>query len=434
MKSSNKKAISDFLNRKYEKILGNKYVLTSIVPATKDTKEIVEVIGEFHPIVKSSLQKSIPIIKLNYLDESTDIEVSNILEKEYKSSLSDIIRSIIENSSIYYLLSIDYHLLTDNVINILKEKYVDSRFSIRIIGDYILDETMYNKLSFLDEIIVTKTKGVKLIKNCRIQETTDIYTEVKTANEKFDPIEEIYISRTLSKDELSKIVDQLNHKNNHIKRIYVRNYKPQEYQTIIENLTDLKLNKNVKINFLANPLLDRSEYYKSLCKSFYNIDIFYSTDSSLLDKMSKEPFFGVEESSSDIESTGTSSSKDYYKLLTIKENIIKDVSVNKFSPIESILYVYNYIQINNKELRELSICEENNYIGLYSYAKLLSILLRSINIESYIYNTYRCQKNICHIVDKKYKVDKILYFDITSELETNRYNKYTALSYTYFTR
>ena len=123
--------ISAYLANTYEQFLDEKCILTSITKPKTKTNSVVDVIGRFEPIVKRKKYANNPIISVNYLDETNLESIPEEFKDEYLKGIKNIGKDIINNSYILYSLAIDYELINDEIIDMLKKKYHESKFTLR---------------------------------------------------------------------------------------------------------------------------------------------------------------------------------------------------------------------------------------------------------------------------------------------------------------
>lgn len=434
MPSRNQQIIRDYFNDIYKALLNNPCILTSITIPDEPTCDIVNLIGTFNPEVKRKNITSMPVISINCLDENTVCTEYETLKEDYLKEVKYLIAKLVENSSIFYSLSLDYRLINDDILKSLKKKYNESRFTLRIIGEnYVISPEVYEKLSFIDEIIVNdidenivELTGSDLItNNCLVIDNI-------IPNKGYDPINEFYIVKDLSKEEYSLVIDKINNTISSTKKLFIRIYTPEKYSFIVENILDFHLEDTVEINFLANPLEDKAEYFECLKKCPHKITITYTTNKEHLLKLTKEPYSDCAHYIEELECNGKISITDYLNILYSLNFLQKKSTILDLSPLEKLIYVYRYLEKNSTFLKKNEINKERTYFNKYSYAKLFSIFSRKIGVPCFVYTTNTRLKNISYIEDKKYKIERILVTDITGDIETNRYELYNIYSFSYF--
>ena len=145
------------------------------------------------------------VISINYIEENTINEEYKDFKEEYLTEVKSIITKLVKKSSIIYSFSLDYRLINDELLSILKEKYNESRFTLRIIGEeYILTQETYDKLSFFDEIIVNSIdSNIVSISDSDIIINNSLVIDNIIPNKGYDPINEFYITKDLSEKEYS---------------------------------------------------------------------------------------------------------------------------------------------------------------------------------------------------------------------------------------
>ena len=137
---------------------------------------------------------------------------------------------------------------------------------------------------------------------------------------------------------------------------------------------------------------------------------------------------------------------DLIKTQNIIDDSINRVRKYSFSPIEQIMYLYDfvrdrvYIRENNNdnytESRDLTKVLLGDKIVCLGYARLFDILLKRLGFSTSIYYIRRSDgrgghaRNIIYVKDDKYDIDAVFYFDTTWDSKVNG-NKF-LYSYRYF--
>lgn len=433
MLSRNQQIIRENLESTYKFILENTFIITSITKPKVKTKDLIEVIANFDPLVNRKKMHKSPIIALNYLDDS-NLDMDNKIKKEYLKETRRMTIEFIKKSNIFYSLAIDYDLLDDEMIELLKDKYQERQYTLRIIGsDYIINSTTYEKLSFFDEIVVNKIgEDVVQLNSSTLIENNNLVIDNIIPNRKFEPINEFYINRELTNAEISLVVDKINNTPSSTKRLYYREYNPSKYKALVKKLVNNNLDPIVELNFLSNPIHDKSNDFAFIKQSPFPITITYSTNESRIEKLTSEPFSDSHNYKEELECNGKVQGTDYLSVLSSAEFIERKTKSMDLSPLESLVYVYRYIEKNSLYFKENEINNEYNHETIIGYAKFYSILSRRIGIPAFIYTTSGYMKNIIRVQDKKYKLDRIITTDITSDIETDRYGMYKVYSFSYF--
>ena len=429
MDSCLKELIETNLTKTYKTFLTHPCVLSSLTVPKHPTKDIITHIGYFPQNTKKA-----QVISLNVLDEDTILSDYKEIKDVYLEEVNNIISKIIRNSTIYYSLSIDYRLLKDNIIESIKEKYQEQKFTLRIIGeDYILDEKTYKKISFMDEILVNQKED-----NFEPNEDSDIIINNSLVidniipNKDYEPINEFYVNKDLGIDEYKLVIDKINNTISGVKKLFIRIYKPERYPFIIRNIIDDNLDEITEINFLANPLLDDIKYFKPLIYCKNRITITYSTNSSRIERLEEEPYSDASHYKEELEINGKISLKDYLEILNTENFLTNKAKSLDLSPFEKLIYVYRYVIKNSTYFKQNEITHEETYINQYGYASLYSIYLRKLEVPVYVYTTSKAFRNIIYLNDKKYKLKQILVNDITKDIETNKYPLYGIYSFANF--
>lgn len=434
MLSRNQQIIRDYFNDIYKDLLDNPCILTSITIPDEPTCDIVNLIGTFNPEVKRRNITSMPVISINCLDENTVCTEYEALKEDYLKEVKLIIAKLIESSSVFYSLSLDYRLINDDILKSLKKKYSESRFTLRIIGEnYVISPEVYEKLSFIDEIIVNDiSENIVELTGSDLITNNYLVIDNIIPNKGYDPINEFYIAKDLSRKEYSLVIDKINNTISSTKKLFIRVYNPEKYSFIVDNILDFHLEDTVEINFLANPLEDKSEYFECLKRCPHKITITYTTNKERLNKLTKEPYSDYAHYIEELECNGKVGLIDYLNILYSLDFLQKKSTILDLSPLEKLIYVYRYIEKNSLFLKKNEINKERTYFNKFSYAKLFSIFLRRIGVSCFVYTTNTRLKNISYIEDKKYKIERILVTDITGDIDTKRYEQYNIYSFSYF--
>ena len=434
MPSRNQQIIREYLNETYKELLTTPCILTSLIIPSEPTKDIVSLVGTFNAEVIKNQITSMPVISINYIEENTINEEYKDFKEEYLTEVKSIITKLVKKSSIIYSFSLDYRLINDELLSILKEKYNESRFTLRIIGEeYILTQETYDKLSFFDEIIVNSIdSNIVSISDSDIIINNSLVIDNIIPNKGYDPINEFYITKDLSEKEYSLVIDKINNTISRVKKLFIRIYNPKKYNSIINNILKYNLEETVEINFLANPLKDKKEDYESFKKCHNKITITYTTNETRLDKLTKEPYSDSAHYIEELECNGKLSISDYINLLYSIEFLEKKSIQLELSQLEKLIYIYRYIEKNSQILSKNELNRERTYSNKNSFAKMFSILARRIDLPCFVYTTNTRLKNISYINDKKYNIERILITDITADVETNRFKNYKIYSFSSF--
>ena len=426
--------ISAYLTNTYEQFLNEKCILTSITKPKNKTNSVVDVIGRFEPIVKRKKYANNPIISVNYLDETNLESIPLEFKDEYLEGIKNIGKDIINNSYILYSLAIDYKLINDEIIDMLKKKYHESKFTLRIIGgDFCIDTKLYEKLSFIDEIVVSHiSEDIVLLNGSNLIDNQNIVIDNIIPDRKYQPINEFYLNKFLSNKECALITSKINATISNTKRLYFRMYEPSKYGELVKKLSSYGLGENVEINILGNPILDKIEDFEFIKSTNYKITVTFTTNPDRISKLTEEPYSDSHNFIEELECSNKVDSFDYLNILYSSNFLKRKTSTLELSPFETIVYVYRYIEKNSTFFIRNSITKEKYSEYKNGFATLFSILLRRLNIPVLIYTSTKNLKNICRIIDKKYKMDRIITFDITRDINTNRYQEHKIYSFTYF--
>lgn len=434
MLSRNQQIIREYFENIYKDLLAKPCILTSITIPEKPTRDVVKLIGTFNPEVKRNNITSMPVIAINFLTENTVCELYEELKEVYLKEVKNIVTKLIDNCSIFYSLSLDYRLIEPELLKVLKKKYNESKFTLRIIGEnYILNPDVYEKVSFIDEIIVNSiSEHVVGIKGSDIITNNYLVIDNIIPNKGYDPINEFYITKDLSEEEFSLVVDKINNTLSSTKKLFIRTYNPEKYEYIVDNLLRFDLEEEVEINFLSNPLEDCTEHFECMKKCPHKVTITYTTDKDRIISLTKEPYSDCAHFIEELECNGKIGATDYLNILYSLDFLYKKANILELSPLEKLIYVYRYIEKNSPYFKKNEMNRERTYANKNSYAKLFSIFLRKLEVPCFVYTTNTRLKNISRIQDKKYKIDRILVTDITGDIETKRFELYKIYSFSYF--
>ncbi len=426
--------ISAYLANTYEQFLDEKCILTSITKPKTKTNSVVDVIGRFEPIVKRKKYANNPIISVNYLDETNLESIPEEFKDEYLKGIKNIGKDIINNSYILYSLAIDYELINDEIIDMLKKKYHESKFTLRIIGgNFCIDSKLYEKLSFIDEIVVSQiAEDIVLLNGSNLIDNQDIVIDNIIPDRKYQPINEFYLNKFLSNKECALVTSKINATISNTKRLYFRMYEPSKYGELVTKLSSYGLNEKVEINLLGNPLIDKIEDFEFIKSTKYKITVTFTTNPDRIEKLTKEPYSDSHNFIEELECSNKVDSFDYLNILYSSNFLQRKTSTLELSPFEILVYVYRYVEKNSNFFIRNSITKEKYSEYKNGFATLFSILLRRLNIPVLLYTSTKNLKNICRIIDKKYKMDRIITFDITRDINTNRYQEHKIYSFTYF--
>ena len=326
-------------------------------------------------------------------------------------------------------ISIDARFLDNDEIMEILRNAPDLR-EVRIIGEgYVLTNEVLNRFS--DNVLVICDEVSDDIGE---QDRNRVYAQhglfVKETNYVEDDLVSAYfITRELSDGELDYLVNLVNNDNSaDYSQISFRVYNPALYRDLVTRLHERGLREDVRINFLANPLYDRSEAYDGLSEIASNpINITYDTCSDMVDFYTGEPYTVSNAHRSELEGGGKSSLDSYTGMLRILEEQEAHIREQEYSPLEAAIYAYRFLQRNYAydpniratdaenvlTNRQLDIVAGNSTMVCEGYATLYSALMRRCGIPMFRYSTDIHVRNIGRIVDDKYGVDMIGVADPT---------------------
>ena len=330
-------------------------------------------------------------------------------------------------------LIMDYRLLTDEMIDVLKDLYQSHRIcGIRILPEdqeipfdliqkfdtpvfdnfllaasHISCDDSFDHIDFFDE------KGV-----CSIEKVSFSRNE-ESLN--------IHITRKLSREEIGVLSNLLS--SGSFDKIFVDFYEPSYYKEFLDTLASFKIPQNISFTFLGNPLYDVGDCYESLQGIIPNpVFIQYNTCNDLNEFYRKEPHSEGVRYYSDIEASGLTDSSNYYYMICMFDKIVEHMEEMNYSPLEKLIYVSDYFKKNfiydpdymsvnhtfNASLdkvycKDRMICE--------GFSNLYSALLRRSGVLCFTYGTDDHQKNIVRVKDDKYGIDNLAILDPTWDLD-----------------
>ena len=398
-------------------------------------------IYNFEYIEKGFLFKDLRVGKA--IDDESERFITTVkicpTEKSYINVMSNAINT--SKSAISRTISIDYRLITDELIPVLEEAYDnDTICGIRLLpAGTPLTKEIYNKVNTngLQGILFTADgvdKDVDL-SNSRINfydqkglfviEKSE-YNDIKNDNCIYNENYNIHITKELTEEELkylAKLTALPKFTN-----IIVDFYEPSYYKRLINSLNNLSIRKNIKIKLLANPLYDEVSLYSDIEKLAQNpISVQYNTCNDLNNYYKDEPRSETIRYYSDIEASGLTSIKTYNKMLNMIDNIVNHMENKSYSQLEKVCYLYDYFKDNyryNSNYKNESHSENSDLDKVFSkkemicegFSNLFSAVLRRAGVLCFTYGTDDHQKNMIRIMDEKYKVDKLALLDITWDL------------------
>ena len=333
-------------------------------------------------------------------------------------------------------LSIDYRLLTDEVIDILKEFYQNNS----ICGIHILPDdrevsrdlvSKFDTLDF-DGFLVSFTSSSEEMEPhyidlfpgegvCSIERLSYTIQGVSTTNTN------VHITRKLSSEELVKLADLL--KKGNYQKLLVDFYEPTYYKEFLDVLSFEGIPQDISITFLANPLYDLADFYEGLQGIIPNsVFIQYNTCNDLNEFYRLVPHSEGVRYYSDIEASGLTDSSNYFEMIRMFEEIVEHMEREGYSPLERMAYVSDYFKKNfiyDRNYKNVQHEENANLDKVYckdrmiceGFSNLYSALLRRAGNMCFTYGTDDHQKNIVRIKDEKYGIDNLAILDPTWDLD-----------------
>lgn len=280
----------------------------------------------------------------------------------------------------------------------------------------------------IDLQISENEKNFKI--NILINEINEIFwIEIKT-NPKIkinEIIKEENIKKTLKKTNAS--IDELKGKITKIKR-HIEKIINNKKNIIKEAQTIIIDNNNLSSQYIKENELLKTQ--KIILKNNQELDI---ETSKLLEQNynEKNTFIYIKGNEYPI------SINEYKNTIKKIDKIIEKIKKYDLSPIEQIMYAYDIVR--EKKYKEESIKENANTsrdlskillgenIVCVGYANLFNAILEKLNIKSYTYFLSKKNdernghvRNIVHVIDKKYNINGIYYFDATWDSKKTKYN------------
>lgn len=143
--------------------------------------------------------------------------------------------------------------------------------------------------------------------------------------------------------------------------------------------------------------------------------------------------------------------KDCLNTLNTIDEIVKHIEKYTFSPIETIMYVYDLVRnkVYKKEVeeenstisRDLTNALLGDKIVCVGYANIFNKILEKLNINSHIYSLDDIDdplsghvRNVIYIKDDKYDIDGVYFFDATWDSKRNNDDTSFLRSYNYFAK
>lgn len=375
--------------------------------------------------------------------ENDDDEFKNFIYE----SLSD------ENVITFQSIAIDYRLLkNDEIINILREKFQNKGYCIRIIGDnYQLTRDDLDKLDFFKSIMVDEcdqsiidnsvTDNGDIIDSdgTIIFRQNNLYKRDFSLNDDLNLQIDYFITDNLSQEDINRVVNTINNDpflapSTTSINLNVRFYNPALYKELLEKLNVAGLNKDVSISFLGNPLVDNDLCFSGLNNIVDNdLKIIYNTCQDMVDRYCNEPFVVNNSYISELEGGGKTDLANYSAILSTLERAEKHINDMQYSPLEAAVYCYRFLKSNYIYDPESDVTDQVDYninrdlhnivnrdrMVCVGYATLFSALLRRVGIPAFRYATDRHARNIARINDEKYGIDTIACFDPTWDCDND---------------
>lgn len=335
----------------------------------------------------------------------------------------------LRNCPISRSVSIDARFLDDEEILDVLRNALDLR-EVRIINDgYVLTDDVLSRFS--DNVVVVCDE---VSEDFSEQNRSRVYTQHGLFRKEINYVEDdlvsaYFITHDLTDGELDYLVNTINNDNSaDYCQISFRVYNPARYKELVTRLHDSGLREDVRINFLGNPLYDRSEAYVGLRDISNNpINVTYDTCSDMINFYTEEPYTVSNMYHSELEGGGKANLDSYTEMLNVLEQQETHIRNQGYTPLEVAIYAYRFLQRNyayDPDMsatdsvdaltnRQLDIVAGNSTMVCEGYATLYSALMRRCGIPMFRYSTDKHVRNIGRIVDDKYGVDMIGVVDPT---------------------
>ena len=328
------------------------------------------------------------------------------LEKLYKMN-------IVENDCVV----IDRNMIkNDDVMDLLIDKANRKKLNLRIIDNDKLTEEEEQKLSHFN-LVYSKNVSTKRNIWCA------------TTSENIIIADNIYIKENINEQEIQKLVEFINISSSP-EQVYFKFYNPKKSLDIINKMKDQGLRKDCSITIYGYLLEDNPKDFEGILGlANYDIKVTYTTCKDMINKYSKEPFIPGNYYYSELEGGGNTDIFNYYKMIMILEKEERHIKNMDYSPLEAMIYGYNYLKENyvydeNYEItdsenllynRSLDFVINRDKMVCEGYSTLYSALMRRCGIPNFRYSSYLHVKNIGRIKDSKYNIDKVCIFDPTND-------------------
>lgn len=328
--------------------------------------------------------------------------------------------------------TVDYRLLNNEaVLDFLSREYNNSTISsIRIIGDgFILDEEIYNNISFFDNITV----DISSIERDNVTVNGKKFLNVIGANSDLQDEIDFILKDNMSDNEISELIDSIGRYNDFTKiKISLRFYNPARAVELIKRIDAAGLNENVEFEILGYPLVEYADVYEQLIDVSKNrkINVIYTCCHDLLNNYCHEPFAVENFYYSELEPGGKTTLDIYLKILDFVKNFENSVQ-NVDSTIEKTMTAYQFLNenyyysgdnledTNYADTRNLDKIMDTDEIVCVGYANLLTLMCRRVGIPMFTYGAPDHRMNVARIIEKDNDgnviLDKICTFDPTND-------------------
>ena len=208
----------------------------------------------------------------------------------------------------------------------------------------------------------------------------------------------------------------------------------EKYMTANNILKDIGEDTDIVIECDKNTFVDYLKYISKLNGNYY----LYSRDISLSDFYNIFKYIDIDKYGDVVidyqDFTSPVSIKELYNICYIASETIELATLNDLSPLEQIILVYDRIKRreykkddnNSSECRDIDKILKGDSIVCIGYANLFSAVLSSLNIDNKVAINIEGNhaRNIVHIIDDKYNIDAVYYFDVTGDSKKKDDEKY----------
>ena len=363
---------------------------------------------------------NIEIIGQQYGEEYEKASIPNCLitlnpnQPNYKETLQQLKKM---NINLNECIVIDKKTINnDDVMRRLIDESCQKSINLRIVDKERLSPEEEQKLSTF-RLIYTKEQG----------NNKNIFCVTTSENVIID--DNIYIKENIVEEDIINLTRFINDTTID-ENIYFKFHNLKRSISIINRMKDLGLKPNCKITIYGYLLEDNTSDLDNINElQDYDISVTYTTCKDMISKYSEEPYISGNYYYSELEGGGNTNIYNYYKMINILENEEKHIKTMNYSPLEAMVYGYNYLKenyvydddykttdsINTLTNRAIDFIVNRDKMVCEGYSTLYSALMRRCGIPNFRYSSFKHVKNIARIKDDKYNIDTIGVFDPTND-------------------